>query len=132
VRWPGAIGLVLVALFLALGAAAPNPYVAVALLALCFGATQLTEGAYWTSCAYIGGKHTPATAGVMNTGGNLPGIVVGPLIPWLVERWGWATAISTGTGVALVGALLWLFIRVDEPLVVTAGPDGPRAGEAPA
>jgi ACS family glucarate transporter-like MFS transporter len=132
VRWPGALGLVLVAVFLALGAAAPNPYVAVALLALCFGATQLTEGAYWTSCAYIGGKHTPATAGVMNTGGNLPGIVVGPLIPWLVERWGWATAISTGTGVALVGALLWLFIRVDEPLVVNAGPAGPPAGETPA
>jgi len=122
VRLPGAGGLVLVALFLGLGAAAPDHYVAVALLALCFGCTQLTEGAYWTSCAYIGGRHTPATAGVMNTGGNLPGVVVGPLIPMLVVRYGWPLAVSTGCLVALVGALLWLWIRVDEPLVL----DGER------
>jgi ACS family glucarate transporter-like MFS transporter len=118
VRIPAAGGLVLVAVFLALGAAAPNPHVAVVLLALCFGSTQLTEGAYWTSAAYLGGRHTPATAGVMNTGGNLPGIVVGPLIPILVERFGWPFAVSTGSLVALIGAALWLMIRVDEPVTL--------------
>jgi ACS family glucarate transporter-like MFS transporter len=120
VRIPAAGGLLLVAVFLALGAAAGNAHVAVVLLALCFGCTQLTEGAYWTSAAYLGGRHTPAAAGVMNTGGNLPGIVVGPLIPILVERFGWPFAITTGSLVALVGAALWLFIRVDEPVAIDA------------
>jgi len=93
--------------------------VAVALLALCFGCTQLTEGAYWTSAAYIGGAHVPATAGVMNTGGNLPGIVVGPLIPILVARFGWSVAVSTGALAALAGAALWMVIRVDRPVETT-------------
>jgi ACS family glucarate transporter-like MFS transporter len=116
VRIPGAGGLLLVAVFLVLGARAEDPYVAVALLALCFGCTQLTEGAYWQSAAYIGGKHVPATAGVMNTGGNLPGIVVGPLIPWLVERFSWSVAVSTGALAAVAGAAIWMLIRVDRPL----------------
>ncbi|HEY5906804.1 MAG TPA: hypothetical protein VIZ31_02115, partial [Vicinamibacteria bacterium] len=76
----------------------------------------LTEGAYWQSAAYIGGKHVPATAGVMNTGGNLPGIVVGPLIPWLVERFSWSVAVSTGALAAVAGAAIWMLIRVDRPL----------------
>jgi ACS family glucarate transporter-like MFS transporter len=121
VRIPGAVSLVLVALLLGLGATVENAYVAVVLLALCFGCTQLTEGAYWSSAAYIGGPHTPAAAGVMNTGGNLPGMVVGPLIPVLVESFGWQVAVSTGSLAAVVGAGLWLLIRVDRPLVMEEG-----------
>jgi ACS family glucarate transporter-like MFS transporter len=118
VRLPGAGGLLLVALLLAVGAFVEDAPLAVALLALCFGCTQLTEGAYWSSAAYLGGRHTPAAAGVMNTGGNLPGIVVGPLIPVLVARHGWPLAVATGSVAAVVGAALWLFIRVDQPLQV--------------
>jgi ACS family glucarate transporter-like MFS transporter len=126
VRVPGAGGLLLVALFLVLGAAVDDPYLAVALLALCFGCTQLTEGAYWSSVAYIGGAHTPAAAGVMNTGGNLPGIVVGPLIPYLVDGYGWPFAVSTGALAAVLGAALWMGIRVDRPLLA----DGTSASDS--
>jgi ACS family glucarate transporter-like MFS transporter len=115
VRIPGAGGLVLVALFLAAGAMVEDAALAVALLALCFGCTQLTEGAYWASAAYLGGAHTPAAAGVMNTGGNLPGVVVGPLVPVLVATCGWTVALATGSAAAVLGAALWLAIRVDRP-----------------
>jgi len=121
-RVPGIAGLVLVALFLGLGAVARNPYVAVVLLALCFGSTQLTEGAYWQGATYVAGPHTAGASGVMNTGGNMPGIVVGPLIPILVQHFGWPVALVSGSMVALVGAAIWLLIRVDRPFEPAADP----------
>jgi ACS family glucarate transporter-like MFS transporter len=51
----------------------------------------------------------------MNTGGNLAGIVVAPSMPYLAAQIGWVAALSTGTVVAFVGAILWLFIRADQP-----------------
>ena len=65
-------GLLLVAVLLLAGVYAPNPYVAVALLSLCFGFTQFTEGAFWSASTYVAGPHTSAATGVLNTGGNLP------------------------------------------------------------
>ena len=53
----------------------------------------------------------------MNTGGNLAGIVVAPLMPYLAGHIGWVAALSTGTIMAFVGATLWLFIRADRPFV---------------
>ena len=51
----------------------------------------------------------------MNTGGSISGILVGPLMPFLALKVGWIAALSTGSIVALIGAVLWLFIRVDKP-----------------
>jgi ACS family glucarate transporter-like MFS transporter len=107
-------GLLMVAWLLLAGAGAPNPYVAVALLALCFGFTQFTEGAYWSGTTFAGGRHTSAATGVLNTGGNLAGFLA-PLVGLMVDRLGWWPALATGSGFALLGALLWLFVRVDEP-----------------
>jgi dipeptide/tripeptide permease len=53
----------------------------------------------------------------MNTGGNLAGIVVAPLMPYLASHVGWVTALSTGSLMALIGAGLWLFICADRPFV---------------
>ena len=90
---------------------------AVALLSLCFASTQLTEGAYWSAQTYVAGPYTAPACGVMNTGGNLAGIVVAPLMPYLAGHIGWVAALSTGTIMAFVGATLWLFIRADRPFV---------------
>ena len=116
-RLPGIAGMVLVALFLVLGALATNAVLAVVLLSICFASTQFTEGAYWAGATYIGGRHTSAATGVLNTGGNLGGVISAPMIPILVDQFGWLIALSTGSVFALVGAALWLWVRADEPLV---------------
>jgi ACS family glucarate transporter-like MFS transporter len=41
--------------------------------------------------------------------------VVAPSMPYLAAHIGWVAALSTGTVVAFVGAILWLFIRADQP-----------------
>ncbi len=115
-RIPGIVGLGLVAGLLFLGATAKNPYLAVALLSLSFGCTQLTEGAYWTASIFISGKHASAAAGVMNTGGNIVGGIGALLVPITAEAFGWVPALATGSVFAMLGVGLWLFVRADTPM----------------
>jgi MFS transporter, ACS family, glucarate transporter len=104
-RLPAMIGLVLVAVFLLAGAHATNPYTAVLALSLCFGFTQFTEG------PYVAGRYTAAATGVLNTGGNAAGFLA-PVVGLMVDQLGWISTLASGSVFALVGATLWLFIRV--------------------
>ena len=113
-RLPGIVGLILVAGLLLIGAESPNPFIAVVLLALCFGFTQFTEGAYWQGTTFAAGPHTSTATGVLNTGGNLAGFLA-PLVGLIVDRFGWLPALATGSGFALCGALLWLFVGAGWP-----------------
>jgi MFS transporter, ACS family, glucarate transporter len=106
-------GLVLVAVFLLAGANAPNPYVAVALLSLCFGCTQFTEGTFWSAVTYAGGPHTATASGLMNTGGNAAGFLA-PVIGMMVDHLGWLATLASGSAFAIAGGVLWLFIRVQD------------------
>jgi ACS family glucarate transporter-like MFS transporter len=112
-RIPAVTGLVLVAVLLIAGAYAANPYMAAVLLALCFAATQLTEGAFWAGQTYISGPHTAAGCGVLNTGGNLGGVISSPIVGALSQYMGWLPALLSGVVSTLLAATLWLFIRVD-------------------
>jgi len=115
-RIPGIVGLSLVAGLLFLGATAENPYLAVVLLSLSFGSTQLTEGAYWAASISVSGKHASAAAGVLNTGGNVVGGIGALLVPITAEAFGWVPALATGSVFALLGVGLWLFVRADKPM----------------
>jgi ACS family glucarate transporter-like MFS transporter len=115
-RVPGVVCLPLVAALLLAGAAAESPAVAVTLLALSFGCTQLTEGAYWSATISVAGRHAAAAGGVLNTGGNIVGGFGAVFVPLVAERFGWMVALSTGSLFALLGAALWLLIRADEPM----------------
>ena len=94
---------------------ASNPYLAVAALASCFGAVELTEGAFWGAGMTVGRGDTMAVCGIMNTGGNLGGIIGIPIVGYFSGLHSWNTAFFIGVGFAIVSALAWLGIRVDEP-----------------
>jgi len=115
-RIPAMMGLAASGCFLYLGLYAGDPYIAVALLSLCFAGTQFTEGAFWSAQTYVAGPYTAPACALMNTGGNLAGIIVAPLMPYLASHIGWVLALSTGGGVAFFGAAVWLWIRADVPL----------------
>ena len=114
-RLPAIIGLSCAGTFLYVGLYSSSPYLGVFLLSLCFASTQFTEGAFWSAQTFVAGPYTAPACGVMNTGGNLAGIIVATLLPFLASYFGWAAALSTGTMVALFGAGLWLLIRADRP-----------------
>jgi ACS family glucarate transporter-like MFS transporter len=106
------VALPLVAGLLLLAVNAANAYVAVAVLALCFGGVELTEGAYWGAGMTVGRGDTMAVCGFMNTGGNLGGIIGIPIVAYLSAHHLWSLAFIVGTGFALAGAVAWFGIDV--------------------
>lgn len=105
-------GLVLVAFFLLTGVHATSPYVAVALLSLCFGFTLFADTCYWAATTYASGEHTASASGMLNFGGTMPGLLA-PLVGFMIDRVGWVPTIASGSVFALVGAGLWLFVRLE-------------------
>jgi len=105
-------GLVLVAFFLSAGVFATNPYVAVGLLSLCFGFTLFADTCYWAATTYASGEHTASACGMLNFGGTMPGLLA-PLVGFAIDRAGWVPTLASGSVFALVGAGLWLFVRLE-------------------
>jgi MFS transporter, ACS family, glucarate transporter len=110
-RLPAIVGLLIVAVLLLAGAQSPHAYVAVVLLSLCFAFTQFTEGPFWAASTYVAGPHTASATGVLNTGGNLAGFLA-PVVGMMLDRFGWLPTLASGSVFAVVGAMLWLFVRV--------------------
>jgi MFS transporter, ACS family, glucarate transporter len=94
---------------------AANPYWAVAGLALCFAAVELNEGAFWGAAMTVGRGDTMAVSGVMNTGGNLGGIIGIPIVGYLSGEHLWRTAFFVGAAFAVASAVAWLGIEVERP-----------------
>ena len=121
-RIPGIAGLLAAAVLLYLGAAAPNAVLAIALLSLCIAGQQFTEGAYWEGTTYVGGRYATSACGVLNTGGNFAGILATPMVPLLKDEFGWFVALASGSVFAVIGAVLWLFIRADRVIPDVSDP----------
>jgi predicted MFS family arabinose efflux permease len=91
-----------------------------AIAALCFGFAmlELTEGSYWASAMRRAPSDAMAATAILNTGGNLGGVVGTPIIAALSAQGGWTAIFSTGAVLAVAAALLWLMIdptpRADE------------------
>jgi MFS transporter, ACS family, glucarate transporter len=114
--WPAIAGVAASGLFLLFGSVTGNAQLAVAALALCFFANQVTEAAFWAAGIGIGGRHAAAACGVMNTGGNSVGFINALLVPFTATTFGWTAAMVTGTVFAFISAALWFFIRADQPV----------------
>jgi nitrate/nitrite transporter NarK len=87
-----------------------NVAVAVAVLTGAFFAVEMTEGPFWAATMRVARADTMAATGVLNTGGNLGGVIGIPIVAYLSGRHAWGEAFATGTALALVAAGLWLFI----------------------
>ena len=104
------LGLGLSGILLLVGANVTTPYVAIVALALCVGFGESTEGAFWASMTEITGSHSGTASAVMNMGFNLGGVVVTPLMPFLVRELGWPLALGSGALFAWLGSACWLGI----------------------
>ena len=97
-----------VLLFAAVDAA--NGYVAVAALALCFAAVELNEGPYWAAIMHVGRADTMSASGLLNTGGNLGGVIALPVVGYLSGHHAWNTAFLLGMAFAAASAAAWLWV----------------------
>jgi ACS family glucarate transporter-like MFS transporter len=94
---------------------AANPYFALAGLSICFAAVELNEGAYWGAAMTVGGGDTMAVSGVMNTGGNLGGIIGIPIVGYLSGEHLWHAAFVLGALFSVACAVVWFGIEVEQP-----------------
>lgn len=115
-RITGIVGPLVASLFLLVGARTPHASMAVAALSLSFGFQMSAESAVWSTAMDVGGRLTGMTTGIVNTANNLGGVVSTALMPVLVARFGWVTALDSCALVAAIGALLWFGIRPDRPI----------------
>lgn len=92
-------------------------------LALCaaFAAVEISEGAYWASAMRIGGSDSMIATGLLNTAGNLGGIVGTPIVAALTAQHRWAEAFLAGSGCALLAALLWLLVDAGRRALPNSG-----------
>jgi ACS family glucarate transporter-like MFS transporter len=115
VALPAAGALLLVTVHLS------NAYGAVIALALCYGIVELTEGSYWGGTMFVARADTMTATGVLNTGGNVGGLIGIPIVAYLSGHGAWTAAFVIGTLFALVGAACWLGIDVSRPFAADHG-----------
>ena len=114
------VALPLAGLLLFIGVESTSPYWAVAALSLAYGAVEMTEGPYGAAATAVGREQTMAAFGVVNTGGNLGGIIGTPLVGWFSSHHAWTAAFLTGTVAAIISGIMWLWIDASRP--VSAAP----------
>jgi hypothetical protein len=49
---------------------------------------------------------------MLNFGGTMPGLLA-PLVGFAIDRVGWVPTLASGSVFAVVGAGLWLFVRLE-------------------
>ncbi len=104
------ISLPAAGMLLLFAVSAANPYLAVGALALCFAFVELNEGPYWSAAMHVARGDTMSATGLLNTGGNVGGLVATPIVAWLSGQHYWTAAFVVGTAFALVSAILWLSV----------------------
>jgi MFS family permease len=107
-----------VLLFMAVDA--PSPYIAVAALASCFGAVELTEAPFWAAGMNIGRGDTMAVCGIISL----------PIIGYLSGRHSWHTCFLIGAALAVVSAACWLWITIVPPPAEAAEDTPPSTAES--
>ncbi len=89
---------------------AVNAYLAVVALALCYACVELNEGPYWAAIMHAARTDTMAASGLLNTGGNIGGLIGIPIVGYLAQHQAWTSAFLLGTVLAVVSAAAWLFV----------------------
>jgi ACS family glucarate transporter-like MFS transporter len=106
------IALPFAGLFLWLTGAASTTTFAVAALCLSFGWCELVEGPYWSATMRLAPADSMAATAVLNTGGNLGGVIATPAIAALSANHQWQAIFALGAATSLGAAVMWLWVDV--------------------
>ncbi len=98
-------------LFTAIGAHTQHAYLAAVCMALATALVLSVEGPFWATMTSIAGTRSGAGGGIMNMGSNIGGLISPALTPVLAASIGWEGALLVSATLAMVGALLWFWIR---------------------
>jgi ACS family glucarate transporter-like MFS transporter len=97
--------------FLAAAVMLPNALAAIGALSLSVASLLSVETVFWSSSMEIGQEYAGTCGAIMNTAGNLGGIVSTAAVPFLLARFGWPIAFGSASLLMLCSAIIWLKIN---------------------
>jgi sugar phosphate permease len=65
---------------------------------------------------FVARSDTMSATGVLNTGGNVGGLIGIPIVAYLSGGGHWTATFVIGSVFAVLGALMWLGIDADKPI----------------
>ncbi len=112
-----AVALVLTAGFLVLGSQVYSPQLAGLILAGGAGALYLAQSSFWSVSADIAGKDSGVFSSLVNMGGQVGGALTASLTPLIAAHFGWTTSFGVAAALAVIGAVCWLAVHPERPLL---------------
>jgi MFS transporter, ACS family, glucarate transporter len=103
--------LIIAAILLFIGINVKGTIPAVALMSLSLGWAACSDVAYWATTIHIAGNDVGAATGILNTGSNVGGSFAPVLTAFIAARAGWSWGLYFGCLMAMVGVLVWLWIK---------------------
>ncbi len=82
----------------------------VVLLCLSLGFVAATDGPFWAAAIDASGKHSGTGGAILNTGGNIGGMLAPTLTPLLAHWFGWSAGLYFGGAFVLLGVTVWFFL----------------------
>ena len=71
----------------------------------------MAEGPFWATAIDLGGDQAGASCGIMNTGGNIGGMLAPVITPLVAIRFGWAGGLYFASFLVLLGVVTWLWVN---------------------
>jgi MFS transporter, ACS family, glucarate transporter len=104
-------GMAMSGILISVGAHTNNAIMAAICLAFATACILCVEGPFWTMMMKISGSKSGTAGGIMNMGSNLGGLLSPALTPIIASFLGWETALHIAALLAIVGSILWIWIR---------------------
>jgi len=104
-------GMAFSGVLISIGAHTGSAVMAAICLAFATAFILCVEGPFWAMMMKIAGKQSGTAGGIMNMGSNLGGLLSPALTPVIASYLGWENALHIAALLAIIGAVLWLFIK---------------------
>ena len=109
------VGMIGGAVFLVVGVMAKDPMWVMIWFSVGVFAATSAEAASWMTAVELGGARGTTAAAMLNTGGNIGGVIAPILTPFVGTTLGWPWAVALGAAISLSGAIFWLFVKPAPP-----------------
>ena len=90
-------------------------WLAIVVVGLAVACLNAAEAPFWATSAALGGGQPGAAGGVLNLMGNLGGVITISLVPMAKDAFGWTALLVGLAALAVVAAMLWMTVRLDDP-----------------
>jgi MFS transporter, ACS family, glucarate transporter len=111
------IGICVSAICLYMGANSATPGENVFWMTVTLGSIGMVWPPAWASCRELGQRFGGSVVSWIQLWGNIGGITAPIITPLLVRSFGWQTTLNITAVIIITGAVVWLFVRPDYPLV---------------